>query len=200
MKSTNIELKFNKNEKIIIKSEVPLENINYYSDASFFLISNAEKTIFFKDSLKYGIEILHIMLNKALNNDLQLHNSIKQDIGYLYNEEIQNKEGLFYEQLEGRKFWVGRNYHLWGYNHLTTWLYNSSNADIILEVTPIYPGSFSDQKKAAQKISYNDWLINYKPYLLKILSKNTAQQWLEQTQNILNQIKYNTALELKNQL
>jgi len=191
MNKNTIEFKLNKKNKMIVELQAPLNDMHCCSDSSLFFIEQKKKIKIFDDSLKYGMELFNSMLQKSLNNELVLDGSIKPDIGYLYNEEIQDKPGLVYEQFEGRKFWVGRNYFLWGYGYLATWIYNNKQGETILEITPIYPGSFLTSRKKSGLISYEDWLANYKPYFLTVLSKDTITTLLEQTETIYKQINNN---------
>jgi len=125
----------------------------------------------------------------ALDGKLQLHESISQDIGYLYNQELQNKSGLFFIQLDNRDFWIGRDYLLWAFEYMATWIYNAPNGDIVFAVTPLYQGSFLSTQKTM--MSYAKWMKTYKPHLMVILSRKIVQRWLAQTNSILEQIDKN---------
>jgi hypothetical protein len=190
MSINQIHFKINEKEKIITSLKYPLDEIDCCDNGILILKLKNNKKILFNDALYYGIQKLCVMLQKTLQYQLLIDESIT-DIGYLYNEEIQNKSGLFYTQLEGRKFWIGRMYHLWTYKDITTWIYNDNDQNIIFEVTPIYPGNFSTSKKAANIILYNDWIKTYKPYFIGIIAKEIAEQWIEKASGIINQIDKN---------
>ena len=101
-------------------------------------------------------------------------------------KNYKNKPGFVYDKLERRDHWVGYRSLLWSHE-VATWLYNDENGSIILEITPIFPGDFYDEDKT----SYNQWIQNYKPYLLRKLSKEVAQQWLDQADCLLKKIEEN---------
>ncbi len=73
-----------------------------------------EFVLYIRDFIIEAITTLNIMLKRALQGRLELHGSIQENIGYLWNEHLQNKRDLPYDMLEGRKYWVGLRYSLWG--------------------------------------------------------------------------------------
>src|SRR5205085_11669823 len=93
-----------------------------------------------------------------------------------------------YEELGESEYWVGDKYRLWGYGSRGVWIYNSGDDSIIFEVTPAYAGGFAYPQKC---IPYNQWIKKYKPYLIRIIPRDVAQQWLEQCNAILKQIEEN---------
>ena len=133
-------------------------------------------------------------LSDAMAGNLRLHSSIQPGLGYIWNEIFQEKSGFFYEPSEDGKdcHWVGSNYHLWGTHgkdvnpHVTTWLYNDEQGNIILEVTEMYRWSSLeyDSADAIPFVSYEDFIKNYKPIFKKIIPKHVAQRWLLQAQQL----------------
>ena len=79
----------NDSEKIISESEESLDKIHCCTNGSLTLINEYEKILLSKESTHENIFILCGQFNKALNNKLVLHPSITRDIGYLFNEELQ---------------------------------------------------------------------------------------------------------------
>src|SRR5579872_7246428 len=142
MSLCQIYFKINEKEKITVQLEHTLNEIDCCDNGILILKLNNNKNILFNDAFYYGIQKLSVMLQKSLQYKLLIHASITKDIGYLYNEAMHGKSNLFYTQLEGRKFWIGRMYHLWTYEYTTTWMYNDYNQNIIFEVTPAYPKTF----------------------------------------------------------
>ena len=47
--------------------------------------------------------------------------------------------------------------------------------------------------------SYDEWIQNYSPYLIKKISKKTAQVWLKKTKKILKHIEKNVKKEFAQQ-
>jgi len=189
-----INFQLNNSEKIVMSCEENLDQINCCTEGSLTLIEKNNEILLSNDTIHESIFVLHGQLQKALNSDLILHRSITSDIGCLYNEELQDKPGLVYEKFDERDHWVGYNFLLWSSN-MATWLYNDYVGNIILEITPVFPGNFISF--AEDKISYGRWLQNYKPYLIRKLPKEVAQQWLYQADHLLKKIEENVEREMR---
>jgi hypothetical protein len=189
----NIVFKINKAEDIIIELNEALENVHCCYNADIFYINNLYKTSIASDFIRYSLAILKGLLTKALKNKLRLHRSITNDIGYLYNEELQDKPGLFYKtSKEGRKFWIGESYSLWN-SSLDSWLYNDKDGNIIFEITPTYPSYYTEPETSTDYISYEEWIKSYKPFLIRKIPVEVARQWLDQANAILKKIEENVA-------
>jgi hypothetical protein len=188
-----------KDERIILELEDPLTEIHccYYAKTAF--MQKRRKFFIGNDSVRNNILIFKDALEQALSNKLKLHKSITADVGYVYNEYLRlfykdlfKVKSIFpYERIGEQEYWVGDRYHLWGYGARVPWIYNDSDDSIIFEVTPYYPGGFGNPKRAAKFTPYKQWIKKYKPYLIRIISRNVAQQWLDQCNTILNQIEEN---------
>lgn len=191
MKFTEITFTINELEKIILTIELPLEEVHCCTESPIYLEFSDKRILLSQDSVRENMYILSNLLTKALDNQLILDKSITADIGYLYNQELQGKDGLVYKEIEKNVFhWVGGSYSLWSYN-VETWLYNKDGA-IIFEVTPIYPGNFFvEPGKEHEIVPYDQWIKNYEPLLIRQISKHTAQVWLEQANSILQLIETN---------
>ena len=191
MKFSEAAFKINELEKIILEIEVPVEEIHCCTESPIYLEISGKRILLSNDSIRHDIDILHNLLTKALSNQLHLDASITADIGYLYNEELQGKDGLVYKEIEKDDYrWVGGSYSLWSYT-VETWLYNK-DGEIFFEVTPIYPGNFFvEPEKEHEIVPYDQWIQNYEPILIRQISKHTAQVWLEQANSILQLIEAN---------
>ena len=204
MNKHNIIFKLNNEENIVIELENPIEELDCCSEAPIIFFHGSKKVILSTDSVRNNMIILSNLLTKALSNKLQLHESIIEDIGYLYNQysdylwnkksKVQDNFG--YSKLDGRDTWVGNNYSLWD-SDLASWIYNDTDASIVFEVTPVYPEDFFCTKRKPQKVSYQEWIKGYAPYLIKKIPHNVAQQWLAQANDILKQIDENVERDMK---
>jgi hypothetical protein len=148
------------------------------------------------DCIQSVLDIFCTLLDQSLRNALLLDDSILNDIGYVWNKELRGDDGLRYEKMEGRDYWVGLRNALWSTPgdvepNLTTWLYNDKNGAIVLEITPNYPWHFRDSEPNEKFISYQEFMRGYKPYLKKNIAKDVAEKWLEQAKQILMIIKSN---------
>jgi hypothetical protein len=195
MNRYNITFTINKTEQIVIQLNDPLSIIECCDEAPIVLMQDNICTFLVEDNIKFHLDIFTNLLTKSLNDELKLHSSIQKDIGFLYNEQLQGKPGFIYEKLEKRNYWIGNQYNLWSpciaKGNLTTWIYNDIDGSIIFEITPIYPDSSGNPERAAKFIPYEQWIKKYKSYLIRIIPRDVAQQWLDQCNAILKQIEEN---------
>jgi hypothetical protein len=186
----------NASEKIVIGLEDALNDVDYCYRTDIVLLEQNQKILLSTDTLHYDMERFSTFLQKALNNQLQLHESITQDIGYLCNEYYQKKDGFVIHNFnDGGPDWIGYQYHLWeasrNNTRIMTWLYNNTDGAIIFEVTPCYPYFFCEPEEEPNYIPYDEWIKTYKPYLIKKIPKKIAQEWLDQAKLIVKTIEKN---------
>ncbi len=186
----------NSTEQITIQLKDSLNSLDYCYRANIFWHKQDKNFLLSNDSLHYDMERFNNFLEKALNNELQLHESCTQDIGYLYNEYYQNKHNfILHNFTSGGQDWIGYQHHLWESSknnvRLITWLYNNINGTIIFEITPCYPYLFCEPTEQPDYIPYKEWIKTYQPYLIQEIPKKTAQEWLTQAEYIIKIIKTN---------
>lgn len=189
----------NNHEKFIINLNYPHDIIHccYQSHVSLFL-NNKDVTIG-KSIIADFAERLKKKLILALSNKLKLHYSIQRNIGYYWNQELNEEDPkLFLIKEEEGESWIGYTYLLWGTDsskknqQYTTWLYNDADGNIIFEVTPTYPETFIDPQDPAKVQAYQAWMeSSYQPFFTHIIPQNVAIQWLEQASLILKTIQDN---------
>ena len=185
-------------EKIIIQLDLSLDRLDCCYIVDILLSQFNQEYTLSNEPVRCAMEDLTKFLKQALNNELQLHESITQNIGYLCNEYWQEKEGFVIDHLTNEtSIWVGYRYRLWEGNNnnvsTNSWIYNDNNGAIILEITPSYPYTFCEPAEEPDYIPYDEWIKTYKPYLIKTLSIETAQKWLEQSKYITKVIQTNVA-------
>ncbi len=190
-----IDFILNEHIKFVIELDDPLQLIHCCYWVKIFLVCGQEQRLIGDDVLIYYLEILRYQLERALNNELQIHQSIHEDIGILYNKYKMGAAKVIYEKSkEGSKIWVGDRYELWGYGLLTSWIYNTVNGSIMVECSDIYPGIFiesiSDEERKHLE-PFKKWVQNYKPYFVQEISRDVAQQWLSQAKSLLSTIQEN---------
>ncbi len=189
MQSRAEPIDFAVNNKFIVVMEmhISLLEIHLFTESPVYLEQEGNKILLSEDSIRENMNVLDYIFTRAILGQYTLHESIKKDIGYLYNEELQEKPGLFYKKLDNRDYWVGYSYKLWSSGINATWIYNNDKEAIILEITPVYPGYFDE----SYETSYDEWIKFYKPYLIKEISVETAKDWLFKSRSLLNQIDKN---------
>jgi len=198
MNPYKLSFQLNPKTQIVADFNDPLCYIGWgYDFKPIVLIHNNTSIPLVSGPSSFNIRDLRDLLKKALNNELILHKSITSDIGYLCNKYHKSDKGFLTEHIGSNIYrWIGYKYFLWeeyeNRKRYMTWLYNDQNGNIILEVTPSYPFSYLSKKERAHYIPYKKWMLRYKPYLIATLSRETAQQWLEQAEYFVKTIEENT--------
>ncbi|HLC06890.1 MAG TPA: hypothetical protein VJJ26_01755 [Candidatus Babeliales bacterium] len=189
----------NEKEKIVLRSQDPLDEISCCYDALISLVQEKRTILLSDDDIIQNMRIFALLLKEALGHSLLLDSSL-DDIGFVYNQfcrflwsedELSATDNFFYEDGDKNKDWIGMRYHLWAGGNNVTWLYNDKNGAIILEVTPFYPYLHVDPNEELNYIPYEEWIKDYKPYFTTTISKEMAEQWLAQADSIVKQINDN---------
>ncbi|HJZ23671.1 MAG TPA: hypothetical protein VJ201_04395 [Candidatus Babeliales bacterium] len=196
--SYNVIFLINNQAKIVIPLQDPVEWLGPIYQENIVLLSNNHKVSLSKKTIYHDMLDLVELLNQSLNNKLRLDQSINQDIGYLVHEyHIDETKVTQYTFPSGVISWVGYKYKLWEAHEdnlcLMSWIYNKPDGSIIFEVTPFYPYMYCEPEEEPNYIPYEEWIKTYKPYLIAMLSKEKALQWLEQAQHIIRIIEENEA-------
>lgn len=192
MKKYEITFFIDNINKIIIPLKDPVEWMGPLYIEKILLVSDNKKILLSKTTIYHDMIYFAEHLRKGLKKELYLHPSIKKDIGYLHNEDVCNEANFPTCSLpNGGISWVGYLHHLWESNaHFDSWIYNASDGSIIFEVTQLYPYLLSEPEEP-NHIPYEEWIKTYKPYFITTLSRETAEQWLEQAERIIKIISDN---------
>lgn len=182
---------------IIVEADILPENIDCCYDVPIFLQTKEKKYLLTETPLYYNMQRFSERLDKALKKELYLHESIKQDIGYLFNEYshnefIEDRSMFVLEKTTKKDSWVGYRYYVWSScaNNCgtATWIYNDGD-DIVLEVTALY--IWQDPEAVFNYVPYIKWIKDYKSYFKTMIPKKIAQEWLIQAKGIVKQIQMN---------
>ena len=176
-----ISFEVNDDFKIKILLNYSLNEVFHFDDSKVFLEYEDKKILLCPyQPVKCILGDMRCHLNAAIENKLELHESIKEDIGYLSNKEMHaifrdKKSGLFMVKDDDYEHWVGDWYCLWSYSiSAAIWIYNKGNK-IFFHVTPNYKWSSSNPKKWEDFISYRDFMNSYKPYFIIHIKKSDAK-------------------------
>jgi hypothetical protein len=198
MNNNDIVFILDDKEKIVIKLKDSIDTIPYFYTVPISFFQEKKQLFSVKEDIDTAIHVFHNLLQKALNKKLNLHTSITKDIGFLSNEELQNKPHFVYTELGGRDCWVGNLSLLWADNIYRVWLYNNNDGDIIFEATPVYPHSSPNAKNKPDFIPYEEWIKDYKPFLIRTIPETVAQSWYEQSKILSKEVKKNVKRIMKN--
>ena len=154
-----------------------------------------------QDCFDHVMHRVKYFLGETLGEKLKLHKSLRSSsgvslLGYQWCKYLQKKErkDLIYDREKKGIQWVGYSYVLFessGSYGPTTWLYNDEQGNIVFELTPVYPWFYSDPEPKKTFIKYSEWMKTYKPLLIRTISKETAQQWLKQIDELVEVVKKN---------
>lgn len=190
-----ITFSINKETKIIVPLQDPIEFLGPIYEENILLHNNNHTIVISNRTIYHDMLDLVDILKKALNNELPLHPSISQDIGYLYNYNHYNSNDTSFVAHvfdTGIIRWIGYLYHLWESNcNFDSWIYNAPDGSIVFEITPFYPYMYCEPEEEPNYIPYEEWIKTYKPYFITTLSKETALEWIEQAEKIIWMVEFN---------
>lgn len=135
--------------------------------------------ILFNDSLLECINTLKRMLEKALNDELEIDQGFNgisigrwwNDYTNSYDEEI-DKEDL------AEKFW------LWSTRYVQSWLFNK-NSKIYIEISLSYPWHFVDPLEGEDFISYEEFIDSFEPISIIEISPDQARMIIEECNRLV---------------
>ncbi len=144
--------------------------------------------------IRETMDMIRNKMDRILNQGFKLPPTDK-DIGLYSNDYFQEKSDLDPKIIEKLPYcWILSSTS--NDPQLTsTWLYMDANDNIIFEVTPTYPWYYwhkpKTKKEKAEYITYEEFVNSYKPLVKVELSKETAQQWLKQANEIITLLEAN---------
>jgi hypothetical protein len=200
MNNKDVIFLLNEKEEIVLElSNLPSNDIPCCYEAPILLLQDGKKVVLSTDDVLGNMLALRHLLTKTLSNELQLDQSIVFDIGYVYNEycNVLYKRNAstnckFVYKISGNsRLWIGSQYSLWAHDYMS-WIYNSADGSIVLELTPLYANGFPYKGKEA---TYKKWLQAYKPYLIRIIPHKIAERWLVQANDVIKRTPYESNIK-----
>lgn len=182
-----------------LKLKEMIKKLIYCDDCLIYFKDTNNKIVLYHDFIRPGLSVFVEVLEDLISNRLALHESIVRDVGYMWNQllhaEPADRDPKIFCEEDG--FWVAEVNLVWSasgddYPSVETWLYNNDEGEIILEITPVYKWHFDDPEPGENYITYEEFMLNYKPILFRTIPKDVAQEWVDQAQNLLNIIEQNT--------
>jgi len=156
-----------------------------------FLWQHVEVTFHQCSSMKFKIaeyiplisalDTIHKSFEGALLGKLELTSDIKSDIGFLWNEHLNDDHNQY--------SWVGLPYILFSTPcGPTTWLYTRKNI-IYFEITPTYSWDAQFHKRSRKPLPYKIFMRNYRPYFKTIITSHVAQRLIDKTKSLSINLK-----------
>ncbi|MBP6869767.1 hypothetical protein KBC04_02710 [Candidatus Babeliales bacterium] len=183
--------------KIVSDSDVDFAKVDYCcGELVAYFVYNNNEFIIGQASAGDLCENFIARLQKNLKNELQIHESIKQNLGFMYNQYCHQLPLLSSEFVKilsksgESSYWVGLDYDVWSTyistkSMLTTWLYNDDKGNIIFEVTPLYQWSFlPDEPEDPDFQTYEEFMKDYKPLITRVIPRQVAIEWLGQVMKV----------------
>jgi len=189
IKNDIISFIINECERIDVFLPEPLDlsdGIFRYDIVKVYYIKDAAEryVIYRNDFIMEFVDVLNRALKRLLTRDKILDTCYTQDIGYLWNKHLRkvskkNSNLLPYD-------WDGCTYKLWDLSVTASWLYEK-DGNFIFEITPQYEWYFRKPKERekARYITYIEFMGHYKPCVITQISRETATEWLQQTEEII---------------
>lgn len=166
-----------------------------YSAGSIFLKRKGcpDIRVYCNRPLFSAIDELRNKLQRALSGELELPLAYKQKgFGYMYNEYIMDRlDGSHRTELG---YWIGSQYELWGSGRdCTVACLYTMNGKIYVEVDFYYSWARNPKPKTEDGyVTYEEYMKTYKPIAVLELSRETAQEWLEQSRELLHIMNVNS--------
>jgi hypothetical protein len=199
---TDDKIAFSLGQQEGIEIEIPCKvgDILRYDEVKvFFRCQDKKEYLIYKDFAIAALTELTSLLELAIKDELNLDKSMTEDIGYWWNQHLQGKDSLSDSLVNESISSAALRTLLWSAaRRSSTWLYNR-DGKIFLEITPTYPWHFDNDEAESNKryILYDEFIKNYKPYVIRELSKKTAQRWLKQAQELIQIIESNDSKYMK---
>lgn len=185
----------NEYEKIVVQFDIE-DVVHCCSQVRIFYVYYNHKILLsnweFQENIEHFITILHAALQDQLIVHSQEH---EQELGYVWNFICKKKNihdeysDTTFEEREKLK-----PYLIFDNHDFATWMYNDKQGAIFLKITPMFPKG-KPRKRITKYHTFLWWMkTKYKPKLIRILSRQTVADWLEQAQLIAKTIQTNVKI------
>jgi hypothetical protein len=190
--SESVSFNLNDCERLTLELPISLEKTLECDWVKLYYYHNQDQYLLSETFIAEIASSLIRVLQKALNNNLLLDESIKQDIGFMWNRSLSDDSDFVYKG----NVWIGLTYCVWEVPgsiqpNLTTWLYNDIEGNIILEMTENYIWHYFEPSVGKNYSTHEEFMKNYRPFRIRIISREMAYQWLELAKFVLSMVEDN---------
>ncbi len=193
-----LTLKLSENEliEIVTDNNIDFKKIDFCCGNVKAYFVNEQRLRIGQQSTGVFFEALIRILKQVIDIKLKLHESLTQDLGFMYNDyfhDLPNKKPKFIMVLasdSSSSYWVGANYKIWNTNkdanpYVTTWMYNDHEGNIIFEVTKFYKWSMQeDDLDDPEFETFDEFMKDYKPLIHRVIPRDAAIAWLDQAMKV----------------
>lgn len=178
--------KINADEVLMVAAE-PDNNTLGIDDttASWFYKNNAGTIYQIVDPywswLSDTLEHFKMRIQAALKGDLEIDRKRFTNIGYTWNQELYSVE-------KKTTSWIGECYLCFSTAQGPETFIYSDNGIIYIEIIPTYPWLFGKRPLGIRKVTFSQFLKNYKPLVQTILPREQATVWLTQIDSVLKSL------------
>lgn len=183
-----IEFILNSQKKISITVPDLPEKINYYRKptnelhkfdvVTVLFITDGHRIQLIEESLDFIVGSLYSVLIKAINNKSKLSVGLQVgNIGIVLNNNLNKITNIDLSQ-----FWIFSSQE-----GIQTLIYNTDDK-IYLEIAQTYPWFFRDPELGEDFITFEQFMKNYKPYVIEVIPKDIAIGWKKQCEYLLKNI------------
>ncbi len=175
------------NQKSSRAIEINFQINDYMIDKYSQLTVKCCKDIILYDDFTYeGILVLNKLLIKAINSELQIKDQLcEKGIGYTWNiicNSLANDKKSDDDRIS--------IYHVWSTTSnigKDTWLYNIGDK-IYMEISDTYKWHFSDPESYPNYITFQEFIVNYKPINIIQLEREDVNKMVKFCQEILSKL------------
>lgn len=145
-----------------------------------------EKNIFIKFGYDFTSSFCYFIaesgrMQKLIDGEMVLDDNISNNPGFEWN---QYYEGLIKDTNVIEKYHFESNAHKKIRPFFDSWTYNDKDGNIVFEITPFYPWHNVTKKTHPEKISYKEWIKDYKPVIKTVIPKENLKQWIVQAKEL----------------
>lgn len=182
----------NEYEKIIIKLDKPDDIIECCYDVKIYFKQYNHLTLVSRATgAREFAQTFITSLKGVLNNELALPKDMTHDIGYLLNHNcITSKPKKLIRDDWFEEFEFLQQYTPFISTSFMS-LFNDDSGDIILQISPSYPRRYVRRHKKPTYNNFLHWMKTYKIKVNRIIPKDVAEDWLDQSRQILGIVKNN---------
>lgn len=158
----------------------PGEKLHMFDIATLIYCNNEKKWVLLEDNVEEIILTSQWAPAQALEGERILPDYIPLgSVSLFFSRDVQSEAFDF----DDSNFW------LWSsISKIQTWLYTKDNK-IYIEISSSYPWLFVDPEPSEKYYSFDEYVANYKPIAVHEISKETAEQWIKQSDTLLKSME-----------